>query len=294
MIDRDALLAWTFPDIEQIYSEDDTIRYALAVGMGADPVDERELRFVSETGGPPLVLPTMAVILGYPGSWMADPATGIDFAQIVHGEEEIVIHRPLAPMGCIVARHRVVDVIDKGENRGAIITYDKELFDKNGGDLLATVRHTTFARGDGGFSGKVSQSLKMDPQVAEGTAERSAIRRRTLPTIPQQALLYRLCADRNPLHASPKAARSAGFDRPILHGLCTFGIASRAILADWCDYDPNRLGSLSARFSAPLLPGESLQFTSWASGRNIEFEAIEQVSGRRVLTLGRAQVEGHF
>jgi len=292
MIDREALLAWTFPDVEHSYSEDDTMRYALAVGMGTDPVDERQLRFVSEIGGPPRVLPTMAVILGYPGSWMADPATGIDFARIVHGEEEIVIHRPLAPSGCIVARHRVVDVIDKGEKRGAIVTYDKELFVKTSGERLATVRHTTFARGDGGFSGNVAQPSKTIPQIAEGMAERSALRRRTLPTIPQQALLYRLCADRNPLHADPETAQSVGFERPILHGLCTFGIAGHAILADWCDYDPNRLRSFSARFSAPLLPGESLEFRSWASGKNIEFDAIEQVSGRKILTLGRANVKG--
>ena len=153
MIDYAALKAWAFDDIVQHYSADDTVRYALALGLGADPTDPLQLRFVTDdAAGTPIALPTMAVVLGYPGSWMRDPATGIDFAKVVHGEEGVIWHTPIPAAGTVRARHRITRIVDKGPGRGAVVTYDKQLFDADSGALLATITHSTFARGNGGFT----------------------------------------------------------------------------------------------------------------------------------------------
>lgn len=295
MIDYDKLIAWDFPVIEHRYTADDTMRYALALGLGDDPMEAAQLRFVNDTvPGTPLAMPTLAVVLGFPGSWMQDPATGIDFPRIVHGEESLVLHRPLPTAGTVVARHRVVSIVDKGEGRGATVTYDKELTDKATGSLLATVRHTTFARGDGGFSargGRTDASPPPAPKCPAGTPDKVA----EIRTLPQQALLYRLCADRNPLHSDPAVAREAGFPRPILHGLCTYGIACRAILAAWCDSRPERLRSLFARFTAPVFPGEALRFEMYADAARpgaVAFRAVAVERSVTVLDAGRAEVAG--
>lgn len=291
MLDYQPLKNWQFPEIAQRYGADDSMRYALALGLGGDPMDAAELQFVEDTpAGHPLALPTMAVILGYPGSWMQDPATGIDFTKIVHGEEELVLHRPLPAAGTVRARHRVVSVVDKGAGRGATITYDKELHDADGA-LLATVRHTTFARADGGFSaadGRSDAPQPSPPKVPTGTPD-AVVEIRTLP---QQALLYRLCADRNPLHSDPATARAAGFEQPILHGLCTYGIAGRAILQAWCDWRPERLTRLFARFSAPVFPGETLRFEMYRTGEagEIAFRALSAERSVTVLDAGRARI----
>ena len=290
MISYQALRNWQFPEIEQRYTADDSMFYALAVGLGADPVDERQLAFVNDTAaGTPLALPTMAVILGYPGSWMRDPKSGIDYSMIVHGEEQIVLHKPLPASGTVVSKHRVTRLVDKGAGKGATVTYDKELFDKATGDRLATVTHTTFCRGDGGFSardGLSDPSPSSPPKVPQREPDLVS----ELPTLPQQALLYRLCADRNPLHSEPAAARKAGFERPILHGLGTYGVAGHALLASLCDYDPRRLKSLFARFSAPVFPGETIRFEIYREGAEIAFRARVMARDRVVLDYGRASI----
>ena len=292
MIDYETLKAWPFPVVEHRYTADDCMRYALALGLGDDPMDPAQLRFVNDTlPDTPLAIPTLAVVLGFPGSWMQDPATGIDFPKIVHGEESVVMHHPLPVAGTVVARHRVVSIVDKGEGRGATVTYDKELTDKASGTLLATVRHTTFARGDGGFSarGGRSDASAAPPPKCPGGAPDKAVEIRTLP---QQALLYRLCADRNPLHSEPAVAQAAGFPRPILHGLCTYGIACRAILAAWCDSRPERLKSLFARFTAPVFPGETLRMEMYAVPGGVAFRATALERGVTVLDAGRAELTG--
>ncbi|OYU97996.1 MAG: 3-alpha,7-alpha,12-alpha-trihydroxy-5-beta-cholest-24-enoyl-CoA hydratase, partial [Burkholderiales bacterium PBB5] len=237
------------------------------------------------------VLPSMVVVLGFPGSWMAEPDTGIDLPMIVHGDELIELHRPLPAAGTVRAEHRVVRIVDKGPGRGATITYDKDLFDADSGERLASVRHTTFARGDGGFSQAVGRSDLPLPPPAPVPA-RLPDRQLALRTLPQQALLYRLCADRNPLHSQPEVAREAGFERPILHGLCTYGFACRALLALWADHDPVRLKRLYARFSAPVLPGDTLRFDTWREGGEIAFRAHAVERGQVVLDFGRAHIDG--
>ena len=290
MISYEALKNWQFPDIEHSYTADDTMFYALAVGLGADPVDERQLRFVNDTvQGSPAALPTMAVILGYPGSWMRDPRTGIDFTMIVHGEELVVMHKPLPAAATVVSKHRVTRIVDKGTGKGATVTYDKELFDKSTGEKLATVTHTTFCRGDGGFSardGVTDTSPPAPPKVPQREPDLAC----ELRTLPQQALLYRLCADRNPLHSEPAFARKAGFDRPILHGLGTYGVACHALLATACDYEPSRLKSLFARFSAPVFPGETIRMEMYRERGEIAFRARAKERDRVVLDYGRAEI----
>ncbi len=290
MIDYKALKAWSFPVVEHAYTADDAMLYALAVGVGADPLDERQLRFVNDTvPGTPLALPTFAVVLGFPGSWMNDPATGIDFSMIVHGEETVDWHRAIPPSGTAIARHRVTHVVDKGAGRGATVTYEKELTDKASGERLATVTHTTFCRGDGGFSardGAGDPAPTPQPKVPLRTADRVV----DLATLPQQALIYRLCADRNPLHSEPAVARKAGFPQPILHGLGTYGVACHAMLAALCDYDPARLERLSVRFSSPVFPGETIRFEIYDEGGEFAFRARIAERDKVVLDYGRAVI----
>lgn len=290
MIDYRQLREHAFPLIEHRYTADDSMRYALAIGLGNDPCDEQQLPFVSDTRpGWPWVLPTMAVVLGFPGSWMQAPATGIDFARIVHGEETLELYHPLPSAGTVQAQHRVTRIVDKGPGRGATITYDKDLIDAASGLLLARVTHTTFARGDGGFSardGLGDAPLPAPPPMPTRAPDQVC----ELDTLPQQALLYRLCADRNPLHADPQVARAAGFERPILHGLCTYGIAGWVLLAHRCGHDPRRLQRLHARFSAPVIPGERLRFELFDEGATLRFRALAVQRGKLVLDHGEARI----
>lgn len=290
MIDYQTLKNWSFPEVEHTYDTDDTIFYALGIGLGADPIDEGQLRFVNDTApGTPIATPTMSVILGYPGSWMSDPRTGIDFSMIVHGEEKIVIHKPIPASGTVVSNHRVRRIVDKGPGKGALITYDKDLFDRASGDHLATVTHSTFARGNGGFSERDGLADTPSPSPAK-VPERKPDATCELATLTQQALLYRLCADRNPLHSDPAAARRAGFERPILHGLCTYGIAGHAVLRTFCEYDPTRLTSLFARFSSPVIPGDTILFEMYREGSRIAFRARTKERNRTVLDYGQAEI----
>ncbi len=269
-IDYQQLKNWRFPDIEHTYTVEDTMRYALAVGVGHDPMDERALRFVTEYELQ--AMPTMAVVLGYPGFWMTDPRTGIDATLILHGEEAVTLHKPLPVAGTVFSRHKMRRVIDKGANKGAVVIYDKELFDKKTGALLATVNHTAFCRGDGGFSAKDGTSDPAPPPpkpMPSGAPDLIC----DLPTLPQQALFYRLLADRNPLHALPKAALDAGFQRPILHGLGTYGVVGHALLKTLCDYRPDRIKHQGVRFTAPVYPGETIRTEIWSKENPIRFRA---------------------
>jgi acyl dehydratase len=283
MIDYDKLKAWRFPEVEHTYTVKDTILYALGVGLGADPVDEKQLGFVYEKNLQ--ALPTMAVILGYPGMWMKNPDTGIDYAKIVHGEELIALHRPLPAAGTVFSRHRVTRIVDKGRGKGALVTYDKEVFDRGSGELLATVTHTTFCRGDGGIgqSDPAGPPPHRPPDMPPQTICE-------MLTSPRQALIYRLNGDMNPLHVEPAAARAVGFSRPILHGLGTFGVAGHALLKTFCDYDPAALKSLQVRFSAPVYPGETIRFEMWRDGRQVAFRARVVAREAVVLDNGLAEI----
>jgi acyl dehydratase len=290
-IDYAKLKAWSFKDVEQTYREKDTMLYALGLGLGYDPMDEQQLSFVYEKNLK--ALPTMAVVLGYPGFWIKDPASGIDWVRIVHGEQSLTLHRPLPVAGTVVGRSRIRALVDKGKDKGALLVQQRALHDKASGELLATLDHVTFCRGDGGFSEIPDNGPKGGdpaPPAKPATPETAPDAICDLPTLPQAALIYRLCADPNPLHAEPAVAKAAGFPRPILHGLATFGVAGHAILKTCCDYDPARLKSLGVRFSAPVYPGETIRTEMWRHGNALQFRARVLERDLLVLSHGTAEV----
>jgi acyl dehydratase len=282
-IDYDKLLALKIPDVEHSYSEKDTILYALGVGLGYDPLDTDELAFVYEKSLK--ALPTFAAVLGYPGFWVRDFPTGIDWVRSVNGEQAITLHKPLAAQGTVIGRTKILDIIDKGAGKGALIYAERKVSDKASGALIATVTQTTFCRADGGFGGPPRESPPVH-QIPERKPDLVC----ELPTRPDMALIYRLSGDRNPLHIDPAVAKAAGFERPILHGLATFGVAGHALLKSVCGYDPSRLAAFGGRFSAPVFPGETIRTEVWRDGAVISFRA--HVVERNVVAMnnGRAEV----
>jgi acyl dehydratase len=275
-IDYDKIKNWRFPDIEQTYTAKDSILYALGVGYGHDPMDEAQLRYVYEKNL--CAVPTMPVVLGHPGFWMMNPATGIDWVKIVHGEQSLRIYHPVPTAGTVVGRMRVKAIVDKGKDKGALVYQERNVIDKASGTVLATLDHVTFCRGDGGI-GKSDPAPPPPPVVPESAPDASC----DLPTLPQAALIYRLCADLNPLHAEPTVAKAAGFPRPILHGLCTYGVAGHAVLKTFCAYDPEKLVGLSVRFSSPVFPGETIRTEMWRRDSTVLFRS--RVLGRDVVVL---------
>lgn len=282
-INRNTLLNWKFPEVEHRYTERDTILYALALGLGADPIDPEQLKFVYQAKL--RALPTMGVILGYPGFWLSDPKTGADWKRLLHGEQSITLHQPLPAAGAVVSRTRVVDVIDKGVEKGAFVFVERKVYDKTSDALLCSLNATSVLRGDGGFGGPAGPTPEPHP-----IPDRPADLRLETTTLPQAALIYRLTGDMNPLHADPEIAKAAGFPRPILHGLCTFGIAGHAVLRLACGSNPDRLRSLQARFTAPVFPGETIVTEVWRDGPICSFRASVAERQKVVLGNGRAEI----
>lgn len=281
-IDPDKLISLRFPDLVQSYTEKDVMLYALGIGLGHDPMDACELAFVYEKNLQ--VLPTFAAVLGFEPFLLRRYDSGVNFERIVHGEERIMLHRPIATSGTIVAHRVVEDVIDKGAGKGALVLLRREVFDQTTGAAIATVRQTVFCRGDGGF-GEVRPS-----PPAHALPDRTPDLTCDLATRPEMALIYRLSADINPLHADPEVAKAAGFPRPILHGLGTFGVAGHALLRSLCDYDPARLTDIAGRFSAPVFPGETLRTEIWRDGAVASFRTLVVERGVVAINNGRAIV----
>ena len=282
-IDPDKLMNWPFKEVEQTYTAKDSILYALGLGLGADPLDERQLDFVFEENDFK-ALPTMAVVLAGPGFWVRDPDSGVDWVKVLHGEQGLRIHKTLPPEATVVATSKVTGLVDKGANKGALIYIERTLVDKATGDELATLTSTTFARSDGGFGGATGPT-----KPVHAIPEREADMVCDLPTLPQAALIYRLSGDPNPLHASPAVARAANFEAPILHGLCTLGVAGHAILKTACDYDVARFKSMDLRFSAPVYPGETIRTEMWRDGAVVSFRS--RVLERDVIVLNNGKAE---
>jgi acyl dehydratase len=276
----DAVKQRHFADVVQTLDERDTILYALGVGYGYDPTDERQLRFVLE--GDLVAAPTMASVLGFPGLWMAEADSTIDYAQVVHGQQALTLHRPLPSAGTVVGRTRVTAIVDKGA-RGAIVYQERTVSDESG-QTLAVVSQASFCRGDGGLS-----ASDPEPEAPPVTPDEPPDLVCDLPTMPQAALLYRLSGDRNPLHAEPAAAARSGFPQPILHGLATYGVAGHAILRACCDYDPTRLRGIACRFSAPVYPGETIRTELWQRDGHVHFRS--RVPERGVIVLDRGLAE---
>jgi len=253
------------------YGDKDVMLYALGVGLGADPMNETELAFTTEKALK--VVPTAATVLAGRGS--AEPLatspghrpSAPNRVMLVHGEQKVELHRPLPATGTFTAQSRTIGAFDKGPDKGAVLL-NQTLWKDDKGEVVATLTGSSFCRGDGGFGGP-----------SEGQPEPHAIPSRKpdlsvdIATREDQALLYRLNGDRNPLHSDPEFARCAGFPRPILHGLCTYGITCRAVLQAITSFDPDQIASHQARFSAPVFPGDVITVDLWQDGREISFEA---------------------
>lgn len=280
-IDAHRLLDWTFDEQVRSYTECDSLLYALSLGFGSDPLDEEELRYVYEKGL--AALPTMAVTLGFDGPWTV-PDSGIDLTRVLHGEQSLVQHRPLPTAGTVKSRERVTGIVDQGEGGSAVVYSERELADYVTGELLATLRSSLYCRGGGGFGGTNRQRERLTQSVPATTPERTI----EIRTLPQTALLYRLNGDLCLLHVDPGFARQAGFPQPIMHGLCTYGIAARAVAKAYADCTPERLRGIQARFSAPAYPGETLAVEFWREGDVVSFRAWSKERHVKVLDNGRA------
>jgi|SRR5680860_907650 len=281
-IDAEKLLKFPIPVVRQTLTRQQTAFYALSVGIGQDPLDKEQLAFVDYSGALK-VMPSMALVLGQPGFWLGDPESGVDPTCVLHGEEQLTIHSPLPIEGDIIGSSKIVGLVDKGPGRGALLYTQKDVSDERSGRLLATTLRTTFIRKGGGFGG-ASGPVKESPAPPTGEPEFTV----DLKTRPEQALYYRMNGDANPLHAAPAVAKAAGFERPILHGLCTSGVICHALIQSLVNYDAQRVNSLSMRFSAPTYPGETIRTEVWNDGsfqaRVIERDVVVVSNGRVILT----------
>ncbi|MDO9435952.1 MaoC/PaaZ C-terminal domain-containing protein [Hydrogenophaga sp.] len=282
MIDPGYLLGLALPETRVTIQERDVMLYALGVGVGADPVDTAQLKFVYEKELQ--ALPSIATV--YPAMMSLKRAgnTGIDFTKLVHGSQGFRLHRPFPIKGELVGRATVTDLVDKGEEKGALVYMTGETFDAASGEHIATVTSMYFCRGDGGFGGKSESPAPepLPPRDPDFSWDQK--------TPENLALIYRLSGDYNPLHADPEFARRARFERPILHGRATFGLAAHALLRVCCGYQPDRLVGMDARFTAPVYPGESMRTEIWNDGTAVRFRLSVPARGIVALDNGKAEI----
>jgi len=264
------------------YDAKDSMLYALGLGYGADPTDPRQVQFVYEKGLKSV--PSICVVLAHPGFWISAPVLEIDWVKVLHGEQAFTLYRPLPAEGVVRGEYEVVAVEDKGP-KGAVMHVTKRLYEEESNELLAEVTSVYMLRGDGGCG-----DYGTPPSPPQPLPDREPDLQVDIPTLPQSALIYRLSGDRNPIHADPEAARKAGFDRPILHGLCSMGIATRAIIDAVADGDPDRLKALSLRFSKPVYPGETLRISIFRDGAGYRFSARALERDLVVLDRGSAML----
>lgn len=261
------------------YGDRETMLYALGVGFGRDPMNAKELPFVYEKGLK--TLPTQATVIAWGAGGMRD--SGINYLLVVHGEQKLTLHKPLPMAAKISVDSGVIGAWDKGKDKGAIIVTESVIKERTSGDKLCTLQSTIFARGDGGFGGPregAPEPHKIPDRKPDLTVEAD--------TRPDQALLYRLSGDRNPLHSDPDFAKAAGFPRPILHGLCTYGTTCRAIVSSSvCDYDPTKITGFDVRFSSPVFPGETISVDLWKDGNIVSFRA--RVAARDVTVINNGK-----
>jgi acyl dehydratase len=280
-IKYDELMALKNLGQKYAYTDREVMLYAYGIGMGADPMDEKELAFVNEavaTPRPLKIVPTFASV----AAWGAGPGEmNLNRVMVVDGERDITFHKPLAVAAHITADSTVLAVFDKGKDKGAVIRHQTVLRNETG-EALATLFASRFARGDGGFGGP-SEGQPEPHQVPSRAPDKSI----DISTRPDQALIYRLCGDRNPLHSDPEFAKRAGFPKPILHGMCTYGITCRGILQTYADYDPSAFRQHAARFSSPVYPGETVTMDMWKDGNVISFEARVKARNVTVIRSGR-------
>jgi len=281
-IDYPAVLGLEEKGPRYAYTERDAMLYALAVGLGSNSLNEQELPFIYEKNL--RAVPTLATVIAW-GAGVSTDRLGVNQKLVLHGEEETIFHRTLAPSGAVLPESRVVEVYDKGKDKGAVILRRTVLRDEADGAPVATINRTIIARGDGGAGGSAGA-----PRAPHVVPERRPDATLSYETRPDQAALYRLCGDRNPLHVDPRMAQVAGFTAPILHGLCTYGMTCRAVLETYCDFDPSFIASHAVRFSSPVYPGETLKVDLWRDEDTVSFEASVPQRGVTVVKSGKSML----
>ena len=287
-------MAITLEDVEQAlaergepvpgeYTDRDSLLYAVAIGMGRDPMDANELEYVCETVGN-RVVPTAATVLSRPKQ---RPSQGnalrgkMNFALMLHGEQRLQVHQPLPSAAETLISSRTTGIYDKGEGKGALVTTETEVTLADGAPLY-TLGSTMFYRGDGGFGGQSDGA-----PVPHPLPDRAPDKVCEMPGRADQAMVYALCGDRNPLHRDPEFAKKAGFDVPILHGLCSYGIACHAVLKSMLDYDQTRITGFDVRFSAPVFPGETQVVELWQDDDVISFRV--RIKERDVVSINNGK-----
>lgn len=295
-LDVARLLHWREPPLRHAYSAADTMRYALGVGLGAAAEGAAEAADGSGLCDPQLLrhvheaqlqaLPTLATVLAARFGWLYRTDTGVTAAQCVHAGQALRLHAPLPAAGEVVGTLAVTGIDDKGPGRGALVHFRRELRDAHRGMLLCTLDASMFCRADG----HAVATHGAVPVVRAPLPARAPDAVIDTPTFGQQALLFRLCGDFNPIHADPVLARAAGFERPLLHGLSTYGAVAHALLRAFAAGDVRRFGAIEVRFSKPVYPGERLRTAAWSDGGGrVRFRTTVPQRGVTVLDQGFAE-----
>jgi len=279
-INYDEIMSLKSENIEISYTDKDSILYGLGVGLGNDPMDIDELKYVYENGQ--IALPSMATNFQYHSSLLM--SAKLNFVMVVHGEQKLSIINPIPVSGDFLADMKVLNCFDKGASKGAIIDVETTVKLKSDGTEICKLISTTFARGDGGFDGPESPPQEIfEPEGSPDLVDE-------ITTKPDQALIFRLSGDYNPLHSDPNFAKAAGFPKPILHGLCTYGVACRSIVKTACDNDVKKLKSFNCRFSSPVFPGETIVTEMWKNGNDINFQSKVKERDKIILKNGVSEI----
>ena len=277
-IDVEGALGSSLPSRQFSWDEDRVILYHLGLGAGAPPTDPLELSYTYE--GNLSVLPSFGTVAAYSSMATLSMARGVDinWALLLHGEQDLEIHRPIPRSGEVTSQPRIAHIYDKG--RAALIVVEITSTDNRSGEVLFVNRSSLFVRGEGGWGGDSGpKASNHAPARVPDHVVRSA-------TLPQQALLYRLSGDKNPLHADPAFAALGGFDSPILHGLCTYGVVCKAAVDTVLEGDPERAARYQARFTGVVFPGETVVTRMWEEDDKVLLEA--EVEERNATVLSNA------
>ena len=280
-INYDEIMNLTSENVEISYSDKDSILYSLGIGLGNDPMNLNELKYVYENSQS--VLPSMATNFQYHSPLLLK--TNINFIMVVHGEQRLSITNALPVSGDFIANAKVIGCYDKGPARGAIIEVETTVKNKKNNEEICKLVSTTFARGDGGFGGP--DSPKKEIFIPDGEPDYVS----EVSTKPDQALIFRLSGDYNPLHSDPNFAKAAGFEKPILHGMCTYGIACRSLVNEICENDASKLKRFDCRFSSPVYPGETIVTEMWKNDKMIYFSSKVKERDKLVLKNGVSEIK---
>lgn len=283
LADVEEALAIEPEEIPGSYTDRDSLLYAVAIGMGKDPLDEKELEYVCESVGN-RVVPTAATVLtrtDRPATRRSDLMSKMNYMLMLHGEQRLQIHQTIPAAADILVSNAITGVYDKGEGKGALLTNETRVKLSDGSPLY-TLSATLFYRGDGGFGGSAEGA-----PVPHVMPEREPDAVCELPQRPDQAMVYALCGDRNPLHRDPGIAKKAGFDRPILHGLCSYGIACHAVTKTMLDYDQTKMTGFDVRFSSPVFPGETHVVEMWKDDNVVSFRT--RIKERDVISINNGK-----